>query len=179
MKNNIIAILIIALLALIAIQLYKEPATPMHQTIVNHYDTATHSQTSTPTPIYITPPNIQIINPPRRTDNTIDSAKIFELYYSKLTYADSLFIDSNIIKISDTISQNKITFRKVTLKDLKPRQTIIQSPHQPKLSLLSGLSYNTNQSQIGISAQLQHKKFAAQYSLFASSQSFTILYKFK
>ena len=180
MKQSVLQLVIIAMLGFVIWTTFDQKNIP-ETTIINVYDTTTYVANSKPQPIYVTMPRIELIAPPLRENGDVDSAKIFQDYYSKLTYLDSLFIDSNIIKINDTISQNRIAYRKVTLKDLKPSKVIYQTtPQNSMLSLYGGLGYNPYLNSLGLSANLTYEKFGFGYTFFNNqNQNINLYYKLK
>lgn len=180
MKQSLLQLVIIALLGLVIWTTFDKKNIP-ETTIINVYDTTTYVANSKPQAIYVTMPKIELISPPLKENGQVDSAKIFQDYYSRLTYADSLFIDSNIIKINDTITQNRIAYRKVTLKDLKPSKVIYQNiPQKPMLSIYGGLGYSPYLNNLGLSANLTYEKFGVGYTFFNNqNQNINLLYKLK
>jgi len=180
MKQSILQLIIIALLGFVIWTTFNNKAIPQ-TTVVNVYDTTTYQANSKPQPIYVRLPKIELIAPPLRPNSEVDSSKIFQDYYSKLTYADSLFIDSNIIKINDTITQNRIAFRKVTLKDLKPTKVIYQNATQKQtLGIYGGLGYSPYLNSLGLSANLTYEKFGFGYTFFNNqNQNINLFYKLK
>jgi hypothetical protein len=180
MKQSILQLIIIALLGFVIWTTFNKKSIP-ETTVVNVYDTTTYASNSNPQPIYVTLPKIELITPPLRANGEVDSAKIFQDYYSKLTYIDSLFIDSNIIKINDTITQNRIAFRKVTLKDLKPSKVIYQNaPQKPTLGVYGGIGYSPYLKSVGISTNLTYEKFGFGYTFFNNqNQNINLFYKLK
>lgn len=85
-------------------------------TIVYLKDTSTHTHSTTN--IYTNP--IFTVNP----SIPVDTAKILKMFYTKYLLVDSL-VDSLVkIKITDTLFNNKITYRQYNYNFIKPYQVI-------------------------------------------------------
>ena len=88
----------------------------------------------------------------------IDTLKILSEYYARHYYVDTLVNDSLVqIIVCDTISQNKIIFRKPIVKTYPvfiKETTTIQSPVILKTKLYVGIGIGRNPNQFGLTANL-------------------------
>jgi len=70
-------------------------------------------------------PHEKIITKWRSLD--IDTTAILADYFAKYFYADTIEDSSMVVVVNDTISQNKIQYRSVLFKNLRPTSTVINT----------------------------------------------------
>ncbi len=118
----------------------------------------------------------------------IDTALILADYFSKYYYQDTILYDTNgLIVVSDTITQNRISYRKPTIT-LYPRlikqNNLINQVTQPKVKVFLGLGIGGNMTHFSLSPSLllitkKETAYSLSYDLLDRGVNFTMYWKIK
>ena len=180
-------IIIATLLIVIFLQRAWLPSKEHLESTETIYDTI-HDSVPYPVKQYVPKPVYKDTGSTKWRSLKIDTLKILSEYYARHYYVDTLVNDSLVqIIVCDTISQNKIIFRKPLVKTFPvfiKETTIIKSNPILRRKVFAGIGIGRNPNQFGLSANLlyQTKKDRAynlSYDLLNHDIYFTMYWKIR
>lgn len=119
---------------------------------------------------------------------SIDTALILSDYFTSYYYKDTLINDTNaLFIISDTISQNRIVYRKPQLTiypNFIKQTSFIKKVNPPKRKLLAGIGIGRNSTHFALSPSLmlitkKQTAYSLSYDLLNRDIYFTMYWKLK
>ncbi len=180
-------IIIATLLIIIFLQRIWVPQHFQTDALVTSVDTI-HDTIPYPVIKYIPKPVFRDTGSVKWRSMKIDTLEILAEYYSRHYYVDTLVNDSQMqIIVCDTISQNKIIFRKPLIKTfpvLIKETTVIKSNPILRRKVFAGIGIGRNPDQFGLSANLlyaskQDQLYSVSFDLLNHDIYFSMYWKIR